>query len=341
MRNFFTSLCVFLLVFKTTYAQDVTYSGAVSCGAAAVSGTFTVPCNVSALTIQVYGGGGGAGGGGGGSNGGLFNTRGGGGGGGGAYTTISINVVPGSTFSYSVGAGGCGGSNGGDGSGGGNGSAGGNTSFTGTAAGGVPVNLVANGGARGTGGSGTGGSNGSGGAGGTASGGSTNTSGTAGSSGSGANGGAGGSGGGPSGGAGGASTAASGNQYGGAGAGGGDSPGGRGAAGVIFITYTATTPLPVVPTTCNSSPNMYYCRQQLHLELRCKRSPMCLSPVGPTVAAGGAITGMVTGTSYTVAAQIGGCTSSASPAFSNAPQTAPSGNTNYCCHTSNMRSSSR
>jgi hypothetical protein len=330
-----------LLFIKTTYAQDVTYSGASSCGAAAsVSGTFTVPCNVSALTIQVYGGGGGAGGGGGGSNGGLFNTRGGGGGGGGAYTTITINVVPGSTFSYSIGSGGCGGSNGGDGSGGGNGSAGGNTSFSGTAAGGVPVNLVANGGARGTGGSGTGGSNGSGGAGGTASGGSTNTSGTAGSSGSGANGGAGGSGGGPSGGAGGASTAASGNQYGGAGAGGGDSPGGRGAAGVIFITYTATTPLPVAPTTSSVAPTCSAAGSSSISNYDASATYVFI-PVGPTVGAGGAITGMVTGTSYTVAAQIGGCTSSASPAFSNAPQTAPSGNTNYCCNSFNMRSSFR
>lgn len=322
MRKLLTTICFLLLLFINVHAQDVTYSGASPCGAAAVSGTFTVPCNVSALTIQVYGGGGGAGGGGGGSNGGLFNTRGGGGGGGGAYTTISINVVPGSTFSYSIGSGGCGGSNGGDGSGGGNGSAGGNTSFSGTAAGGVPVNLVANGGARGTGGSGTGGSNGSGGAGGTASGGSTNTSGTAGSSGSGANGGAGGSGGGPSGGAGGASTAASGNQYGGAGAGGGDSPGGRGAAGVIFITYTTTTPLPVAPTTSSVAPTCSAAGSSSISNYDASATYVFI-PVGPTVGAGGAITGMVTGTSYTVAAQIGGCTSSASPAFSNAPQTAP------------------
>ncbi len=99
MRKLLTTICFLLLLFINVHAQDVTYSGASPCGAAAVSGTFTVPCNVSALTIQVYGGGGGAGGGGGGSNGGLFNTRGGGGGGGGAYTTITINVVPGSTFS--------------------------------------------------------------------------------------------------------------------------------------------------------------------------------------------------------------------------------------------------
>lgn len=53
-------------------------------------------------------------GGGGGSNGGICNTRGGGGGGGGGYTSITINVIPGSSFSYSIGSGGCGGSNGGD-----------------------------------------------------------------------------------------------------------------------------------------------------------------------------------------------------------------------------------
>jgi hypothetical protein len=142
MKKLLLAVFSLLLVINILSAQDVTLSGAAACNAAAVSGTWTVPCGVTSITVAVYGGGGGAGGGGGGSNGGLFNTRGGGGAGGGGYTTITINVVPGSSFSYSVGSGGCGGSNGGDGSSGGNGTNGGNSTFTGTATGGTPVNLV-------------------------------------------------------------------------------------------------------------------------------------------------------------------------------------------------------
>ena len=48
------------------------------------------------------------------------------------------------------------------------------------------------------------------------------------------------------------------------------------------------------------------------------------TPVGPTVGAGGSISGMVTGTSYTVIASAGGCSSTASTSFNNAAQlTAP------------------
>jgi hypothetical protein len=43
-------------------------------------------------------------------------------------------------------------------------------------------------------------------------------------------------------------------------------------------------------------------------------------PAGPSVAVGGAISGMVTGTNYTVSASNGSCTSSASASFSNASQ---------------------
>ncbi|CCG53128.1 Protein of unknown function precursor; putative adhesin [Flavobacterium indicum GPTSA100-9 = DSM 17447] len=46
------------------------------------------------------------------------------------------------------------------------------------------------------------------------------------------------------------------------------------------------------------------------------------TPVGPTVGAGGAITGMITGTSYTVTASNGSCTSASSASFSNAAQLA-------------------
>ena len=44
------------------------------------------------------------------------------------------------------------------------------------------------------------------------------------------------------------------------------------------------------------------------------------NPAGPSVAVGGAISGMVTGTNYTVSASNGSCTSSASTSFSNAAQ---------------------
>uniref|UniRef100_UPI004049366E T9SS type B sorting domain-containing protein n=1 Tax=Flavobacterium sp. TaxID=239 RepID=UPI004049366E len=44
------------------------------------------------------------------------------------------------------------------------------------------------------------------------------------------------------------------------------------------------------------------------------------SPAGPTVGAGGVISGMTVGTSYTVTATNGGCTSAASASFSNAAQ---------------------
>ena len=43
-------------------------------------------------------------------------------------------------------------------------------------------------------------------------------------------------------------------------------------------------------------------------------------PVGPTVGAGGLISGMTVGTSYTVTATNGGCTSAASASFNNAAQ---------------------
>ena len=46
------------------------------------------------------------------------------------------------------------------------------------------------------------------------------------------------------------------------------------------------------------------------------------TPVGPTVGAGGSISGMTTGTSYTVTASAGGCNSTASASFSNAAQLA-------------------
>lgn len=323
IKEILFSVAIWLLSFVAVFAQDVTLPGSASCGSA-VNGTWTVPCNVTAVTIVIHGGGGGAGGGGGGSNGGVCNTRGGGGGGGGGYSTITINVTPGSSFTYSIGAGGCGGGNGGDNSNGSNGNAGGNTTFSGTDAGGGSVSLTANGGARGDRGNtcgfyGGNGNVGAGGAGGGASGGSTNTSGAAGNSGSGGSGGTGGKGAGPTGGLGGASNSAPGNSYGGGGAGGGDGDGGNGAAGGILITYNTTIALPTTPNvstttaTCSASGSSTITNYDAS-------ATYVFTPSGPSAGAGGLISGMTPGTSYTVVSGVGSCASAPSNAFSIAAQ---------------------
>ncbi len=135
------------------------------------NGTFTVPCDVTSLTVEVWG----AGGAGGGSG---TNNAGGGGGGGGGYAFNTLTVISGQVINYTIGIGGNGNNNS-------NGQPGGNTTF---------LSLTANGGAGGLRNAGAGG------AGGGASGGSPNTSGangidgstTGGKGGDGANGGAGG-----------------------------------------------------------------------------------------------------------------------------------------------------
>ncbi len=321
MKALITILLFVLFSFFNATAQDETLNGAANCNAAAASGTWTVPCGVTSITVEVYGGGGGAGGGGGGSGGGICNTRGGGGGGAGGFATRTFPVTPGATFTYTIGSGGCGGGNGSDLSDGDPGSNGGNTTFTGTDSGGNPINLVANGGQRGREGESCGGT-GSGGAGGTASGGTTNTTGGAGNNGSGGSGGAGGSAAGPNGGAGGASTNNPGAVYGGGGAGGGDSNGGRGAAGGILITYGGPVVLPPTPTIGSTPPTCTAAGSSAISNYNANVTYV-FTPAGPTVAAGGAINGMTTGTSYTVIARENGCDSPASAAFSNAAQTAP------------------
>lgn len=313
-------LTVSLLIGGTVRAQDVVIAGPGGCNGAAISGSWTVPCGVSAVTVELYGGGGGAGGGGGGSNGGFFDTRGGGGGGGGGYTTLTANVTPGTTFTYSIGAGGCGGGNGGDADDGDPGTTGGNTTLSGTDAQGGAVNLVANGGTRGTGGDGTEGSPGSGGAGGTASGGSTNTPGTAGSNGSGGNGGNGGAGGGPAGGAGGGTNGGAGTAYGGGGGGGNNSNGGAGAAGAILVTFSGPLVLPPAPTVVSSPPSCSADGTSTITDYD-PAAIYIFNPPGPVAGAGGAISGMVTGTSYTVVSDVAGCTSEPSPPFSNTAST--------------------
>lgn len=301
-------------------AQDVTVPGPAGCNASAQAGVFEIPCGVTNVTVQLYGGGGGAGGGGGGSNGGLFDTRGGGGGGGGGFTTITVDVTPGTMFNYSIGAGGCGGDGNGDGSSGDPGTNGGNTTITGTDALGNPINLAANGGVRGTGGSGTEGSAGSGGAGGTASGGSTNTNGNAGSNGSGGTGGVGGAGGGPAGGPGGAADGGNGSPFGGGGGGGEDSDGGNGAPGAILITFNSQSNQPPGPTITSGAPTCTMDGTST-IDNYDPTETYTFNPAGPTVGAGGLISGMTTGTSYTVIAGDITCPTLPSAPFSNAAAT--------------------
>ncbi|MBP9151421.1 MAG: PKD domain-containing protein, partial [Flavobacteriales bacterium] len=210
-------------------------------------------------------------------------------------------------FTYSIGAGGCGGDEGGDGDDGDNGVAGGNTTVTGTDALGNPVNLSANGGARGTGGDGSEGSPGNGGAGGTASGGTTNTTGTAGANGNSGNGGAGGAGAGPN------------ASYGAGGVGGGD-PGGSGVAGAILITFVAGGGPSVTPTT-SSTPATCSSAGTSMVTNYVATETYTFAPVGPTVGAGGAITGMTPGTNYTLVAGSGTCAAPPSAPFSNAVAT--------------------
>ncbi|HAP70341.1 MAG TPA: hypothetical protein DCR04_11565 [Flavobacteriales bacterium] len=310
-----------MLLSVVTYAQDETFAGG-ACGAGAISGTWTVPCGVTSITVDVYGAGGGGGGGADGSNGGVFcgENNGGGGGGGGAYTTITINVTPGSSFTYSGGSGGCGGNGGGECDDGDNGGNGGTSTFSGTDAGGTPINLSAGGGQGGrraesngpVGGTSTGGA---------ATGGTTNTAGTGG---GGAQpegtriGGVGGAGAGPLGGAGGTAgvnTSSPGATYGGGAGGGGDSNGGNGAPGAILITFVTSTGPSVTPTvnataaTCSSAGTATitnYVAGETYV----------FAPAGPTAGAGGVITGMTPGTSYTVAAGAGTCASAPSAPFS-------------------------
>jgi gliding motility-associated-like protein len=332
MKKFIATTWMFLLLIVSATAQDVTLNGPPACNGAAVSGTWTVPCTVTSITVAVYGGGGGGGGSADGSNGGFLcgNNRGGGGGAGGGYSTITINVVPGSSFTYTVGGGGCGGVGRGESSSGDHGGNGGNSTFVGTDASSVPVSLTANGGQGGRRGNSCG-SVGGASTGGTASGGTTNTAGVngsaAGNAGSylgGAGGAGGGVGGGAGGGAGNGSDGAAGNQYGGGAGGGGgdDGGGGRGAIGGILITYNTTIATPATPTI-TSTPATCSVAGSSTISNYDPGTTYTFTPAGTTVGAGGAISGMVTGTSYTVVAGTGACASAPSTSFSNAATTAP------------------
>lgn len=313
--NVFKMLLMMFSLFLSgvIYAQDVTLEGSATCGNnSSSSGTWTVPCDVTSITVEVYGAGGGGGGGGGGSNGGVFNTEGGGGAGGGGYTTLTIDVTPGSTFSYTAGRGGCGGGNGSDFSDGDPGTTGGGSSFSGTDANGGPITLIANGGGRGFEGE-SGGDEGAGGTGGSASGGSTNTTGGNGAGGSGSSGGTGGSGAGPGGGNGGIPNSGAGNTYGGGGAGGGNSNGGNGAPGAVLITFESQGSITPDVATVSAS-----CTEDGAATISNYDSDLTYNffPSGPSVGAGGVISGATAGSVYTVVASIGVCTSDPSSPFS-------------------------
>jgi hypothetical protein len=219
-------LFLFLLGFQNAFSQTVTYTTG--------SGNFTVPCDVTSITVQIWGGGGAGGGG-------NTNNNGGSGGGAGGFSTSTLAVTAGSTIAYSVGAGGTGNNN--------TGNPGGVTTFGA---------LTANGG------SGGGPNQGAIGIGGTASGGTTNTSGNNGSLGTSTIGAAGGNanGGGGSGGAS-RNTAGAGNVGIAPGGGGGggfrttttNRAGGAGGAGEIRITYTSSLFAYCFPTfTSNVEP---------------------------------------------------------------------------------------
>jgi hypothetical protein len=210
LAGFFAIAGLILFMPFETSAQTATYN---------TSGTYnwTCPDGITSVTVEVWG----AGGAGGGS---TSNASGGSGGGGGGYTTASVSVTPGNTYTVTVGAGGTGST--------GNGTAGTASSF---------ITLTANGGGGGETNTGTPGS------GGTASGGSTNLTGgngitgasDGGAGGAGANGGAGGAGG--NSGPGGNGTAPGGGGGGGDRQGGSGEIGGDGADGQVIITWPVIT----------------------------------------------------------------------------------------------------
>ena len=82
-----------LLLQQTVYGQSVTIT---STG----TGTFTVPCDVTSVTVEAWGGGGAGGG----TS--TNNARGGGGGAGGTFVSSVLTVTPGETLNYFVGTGG-------------------------------------------------------------------------------------------------------------------------------------------------------------------------------------------------------------------------------------------
>jgi hypothetical protein len=53
MKKFIVVVGVYVSLLVVAFAQDVTLSGAANCNATAVSGTWTVPCGVTSITVAV------------------------------------------------------------------------------------------------------------------------------------------------------------------------------------------------------------------------------------------------------------------------------------------------
>ncbi|MBP9740271.1 MAG: gliding motility-associated C-terminal domain-containing protein [Chitinophagaceae bacterium] len=92
--------------------------------------------------------------------------------------------------------------------------------------------------------------------------------------------------------------------------------GGAGARGEVRITYSSPV-LPATPTISSVAPTCIAAGSSTISNYNAAYT-YTFTPAGPTVGAGGVISGMVIGTSYTVTANDGSCNSSASAAFSNA-----------------------
>jgi len=93
--------------------------------------------------------------------------------------------------------------------------------------------------------------------------------------------------------------------------------GGAGARGEIRITYSSPV-LPATPTINSTAPTCSAAGSSTISNYNAAYT-YNFTPAGPTVGAGGVISGMVVGTNYTVTANNGSCNSSATANFSNAP----------------------
>ncbi len=115
MKNKSSISCIIGFVFKAVFFVVLLVGMAFVAQATTftynTSGTWVVPSGVTSVTFEIWGGGGGGGGASG--NGSFTNGTTGGGGGGGGYSVLTLNVVAGNTYVYTVGASGAGGSGGG------------------------------------------------------------------------------------------------------------------------------------------------------------------------------------------------------------------------------------
>lgn len=242
MKSFYSTLRLLAIILLTV--SQYSYGQTTIIFDTPGSGTWTVPCGVTSVTVELYGGGGGGGG----AN---SNGQAGGGGGGGGYTAWTFAVVPSSTYAYTVGAGGNGGSPPGNGQNGQQSTWNGGTLFAKGGNGGLCEN-----------------NGGTGGAGGVASGWAMSITGENGFNGGSNNGGDGGQNYGPNGGAGGIGGTPGNNgndglPYGGGGAGGGDrywgsnTSGGAGADGAVILTFNSTVTQPNAGADINACLGSY------------------------------------------------------------------------------------